>query len=83
MTSFSLLLIRDIIVDKSEPLTEPDTMTPSEFGKHLASNFSIRAFHIKKQSYFLLFENRGLKINISSIDKGVLNLRTLNDSIKN
>ena len=29
-----------------------------------------------------MFEKRGLKVTISSIDKGVLNLRTLNNSRK-
>ena len=46
-----------------------------------ALNFAISILTIER--IISIFEKRALKVTSSSIDKGVLNLRTLNDSIKN
>ena len=81
-----------MLADKSEPFTEPGTIIPSEFGKHLFSNLSISAFHMdnawKTKLYFTvsilafgrikcIFEDLALITKSSLIKIGVLDFKTL------
>ena len=96
-TSFNFCFTMDILVDKSELVTEPGTIIPFSFGEQLFNTFSIIAFHIsdalKTKLHFTvsiltfgsmrsIFDSRGLKLNSSLIDIGALNFITLNTSRK-
>lgn len=81
----------------SEQSEEPGTIKPAAFGVHLMSSLPIRLFHIKDalniKLYFdrsseilgkiiKIFDDRGLGVNNSSTDDGVLNFTILNSSVK-